>query len=193
MGKPSINDLDELNQRLNSLEQSCRRWRWVGIASVLALVCVVTAGALRREEVPKVIRAGRFVAVDETGRETISVRASGEGKEKAKIEFFGPTGKRSLAMGLRQDDRPFVVLSDPDQKLLLVLDIDPGFGPGVSLRNLTQSTGLQLGVSPEGLAGLGVMGEGGIPILNLGMTPDGSALMAIRDKKGKELLRLPKP
>jgi hypothetical protein len=156
MLRTTSDDLAELTRRLDRLERGHRRWRRVGAGSTLALVVVLAAGAVQRDAVPKVIRAERFVAVDEAGKDAVTIRAPEPDRPRGGIEIVGRGGKRLITMGIR-DERPYLALTNPDQTYLLVLDVAPDTGPGIVARNTQADTGVMFNVGPRGEAAIGVM------------------------------------
>ncbi len=129
--------------------------------------------------------------MDEQGRGLITIGTNIREKGNGTIEFLDRSGKRRMALGLGEDETPFVLLMGRDGRDDLTLEMRPGMVMGVSLRDRKRDSGLLLGTSPDGVAALGFMGEGGKVILELGANPDGSSLLILRDKDGKELRRFP--
>jgi hypothetical protein len=187
--------LDALADRVRELERENGRLKWFGSAALLVVLALMGVGAIRAEgrqdRSEKVIRAERFLAVDERGRELLAIGTSVAEKGNGTIEFLDRSGKRCMSLGLGADDTPFVLLTRRDGRDELALEMRPGMGMAVSLRDRKRDSGLLLGTSPEGVAALGFMGEGGTAILQMGVNPDGSSALIFRDKDGKEILRIP--
>ncbi|MFI5456052.1 MAG: hypothetical protein ACHRXM_11440 [Isosphaerales bacterium] len=185
--------IEVVAERLERLERQCRRWRWTGIAAVLALAVALTAFAARRNQVPSEIRAKNLWVLDEHGRGLIRIGSSIREKGNGVIEFLDESGQPRMALGLANSHNPFVWLSGRDGRDELVMDAGNERGMGITLKDLKRDSGLSLAPSPDGIAGLAFMSSGGKPVLDLGVTPAGSASFAIRDTDGKELFRLPTP
>jgi hypothetical protein len=187
--------LDALADRVMELERENGRLKWFGSAALLVVLALMGVGAIRSESrqvrAGRVIRAENFIAVDEQGRKLIGIGTSVAEIGKGAIEFLDQTGKRRMSLGLGTDDAPFVLLTGRDGRDEIALEMRPGMGMAVSLRDRKRDSGLLLGTSPEGVAALGFMGEGGTAILQLGVNPDGSSVLIFRDKDGKEILRIP--
>jgi hypothetical protein len=180
-------------ERIERLEKQCRLWRWVGSAIILVLAIILAMGSVRRDEVPKVIRAENFVAVDKNGEAVIGMGTSIVEKGRGLIEFRDNDRKQRVAIGFGDDDRPFILLADSSGREKLILDVHPKLGMGIAFRNRRNDSALMLGTDSGGIAALGFMGEGGNLLIEMGVNPDGSAHLILRDKDRKELFRVPQP
>ena len=68
----------ELVRRIERLERQGRRLRWAVLACTVLLAASLVACAGRKDEVPKVIRAGTFLVLNDAGREVIRISSSTE-------------------------------------------------------------------------------------------------------------------
>jgi hypothetical protein len=189
--------IDALADRIMRLERENRQLKWFGTASILGIVILVGIGAAwgqaRVAPAEKVIRAESFIAVDKDGKGVIGIGANIKEKTRGAIEFLDQTGKTKMTLGLDEEDAPFIVLTGRDGRDQLTLEVQPGKGMAISLKDTKQDSGLLLGTSPEGVAACGFMGQGGKLLMDLGVNPDGSSRLIIRDMDGKELQKFPMP
>ena len=145
--------ISEMAKRLEGLERQGRRWRRAGIACILALVFTSVAGSARRDEPPKLIRAGAFSVVNGEGREVIRIGSNPQERGEGLVEILDKTGKPRMRMGLTASDSPFHMLIGQDGRDQLVLDAMPEGGVGINLRNLEHDSGLLLSTGPKGSLG----------------------------------------
>jgi hypothetical protein len=183
---------DEIDRRLQRLERHGRSWRWAAIACTLVMAVMIVAGAARRDEVPKIVRAGTFLVVNDEGREVLRISSNAQEKGQGLVEFLDKGGKPRIRMGLSASDSPFHMLIGQNPRDQLILDAVPEGGVGLKLTNLERDCGLLLTTGPDGIGAMGFMSPGGKLVLDMGVNPDGTFRLIIRDVHEKELARLPK-
>ncbi len=182
----------EMVQRVERLERQGLRWRWAGIACTLTLAMTLVAGAARREEVPKVIRAGTFVVVNDEGREVIRIGTDPQEKGQGLVEILDKSGNPRIRSGLTASDSPFQMLIGQNPRDQLVLDAIPEGGVAITFRDLEHDSGLLLATSRDGIAAMGFMSHGKRLVLDMGVNPEGTSRFAMRNVEGKEIVRLPR-
>lgn len=196
MTEPTINDLAD---RLSRLERQNARLKGVGAVASVALILAVGLGAMaeqgesKRGTAVKALRAKGFVAVDGQDRDLVHIGTEVDPKSGGLIEFLDKGGRRRLALGIGENDVPFVSLIDPVRNEQVSLNLDPEKGLALSFRNRKANSAMVLGLGPEGNPSLGFMGPGGKIAMNLGLNADGSGLVILRDKDGQETQRIPAP
>ena len=147
--------LSELAGRVERLEKQGRRWKLAGIMAMLTLAASVVACGVARDELPKLIRAGAFVVVNDVGREVVRIGTDPHEKGQGLVEVLDQSGKPRIKMGLTALDHTFQVLIGKNPNDQLVLDAIPEGGVGIKLKDLEHSTGILMTTSREGIVAIG--------------------------------------
>jgi hypothetical protein len=182
----------ELIRRIERLERQGRRWRWTAIACASCLAATLVAGAGRKDEASKVIRANTFLVLNDAGREVIRISSNPQEGGQGLVEILDKSQNPRIRMGLTTSNMPFHMLIGQDTRDQLILDAPPEGGVGIRLHDLKRDSGLLLATDRTGIGAMGFMSAGKKLVLDLGVNPDGTSRFIIRDVEGKEIVRLPK-
>jgi hypothetical protein len=193
-------------ERLTRLE---RKNRWLTLALLfmgVAATLVVTAGMQRTEAVPEVVKARRFLLVDENGKERArlglakafsglvlssengSAVALAAGNDMQALTFMGENGKqRAVLMTLKDGHAGLAVLDENEKpRARLVVDKD---GPGLNLLDENDKIRAALQLPKDGPS-LNLSDENGKQRAVLGANKDGP-ILDLFDENGGVLKKLP--
>lgn len=181
-------ELVALIGRVERLDQSCRRWRRLVVALLMALALAGLAGA-RRGNQQRVIEAERFVLRGRDGKVRATLRELADGR--AVLAFSDRQGTGRLLVGTNDHDEPSISLLGNDGQDRLVLVIDPEDTANVALRDAGARPRIILGVRPAGEAVQTFFGHDGRGQLELAISRDGTPRLRIQNQGGRVLFKAP--
>ncbi len=174
-------------ERLTRLE---RKNRWLTLALLfmgVAATLVVTAGMQRTEAVPEVVKARRFLLVDENGKERAGL---GMDKDGPFLDLRDENGKERARLGLAKAFSGLVLSSENGSAVALAA------GNDMQALTFMGENGKQRAVLmtlKDGHAGLAVLDENEKPRARLVVDKDGPALNLLDENdKIRAALQLPK-
>jgi len=180
-----------IEDRLESLERSCRRWRLVGISAGSIGLIAVLAVIIRQGDTTKNLRVERLAVVDANHQEIVVIGINDD-RGKPSIAIRDESGKSRIVLGFDPSSNPAINMIDPDGLIRLLLCVDPKTGPAVYFRDRKPSeAGILIGADSTGISGIGLMDQRGVPRVEIGVQPDRTPGLKLLNEQHQPLIDLP--
>ena len=187
-----------MEERINTLERSARRWRRVTIAmAVLATSSILLA---MQSDGPDEIVVRKMTIVDSEGRSRIILGGSGLifadeserprivmatlDNDAAAIQHFDPDGRRRIATSTFAQGGASVLHIDPDRRIRMETGTYPGGEARLTHFDSTGIPRLALSTDPTGSSSIQTSDADGIPRVVIATDNDGLAELRVDDQFG---------
>jgi len=180
-----------IEDRLESLERSCRRWRVVGIsAGSIGLIAVLVV-IIRQGDTTKNLRVERLAVVDANHQEIVVIGIN-EDQGKPSIAIRDESGKSRILLGFDPSSNPAINMIDPDGLIRFLLSADPKTGPAAYFRDRKPSeAGILIGADSAGLSAIGLFDREGVSRVEIAVNPDGTPGLKLLNEQHQPLIHLP--
>ncbi|MCP4589779.1 MAG: hypothetical protein GY842_03465 [bacterium] len=177
-----------IEDRLVALERTNRRYRHATMALGLILLAVASLGAGPGDFVRDVVRAKRFVVVDDTGHRLVEMLEHGGAGVVTTYDRNGkPLVVLSSEYGARGYSGAISTHNTPGDNLI-TLGLSESEHPVLAINGKANRTGVWMGISDTGHGVVSTHTEQGDELLVLGVTPGGQAALVAYDGKGHRLV-----
>ena len=181
-------DVQTLSLRLDALERQNRRMRRAGLAIFVVLGGSFLMGQAVPKEIPEVISAHSFRAVDKDGEPRAWFGAGDTGSSL----YLGEKDGQQSAVLRVDSGAPMLALSDKDGVIRTCLIVKVTGTSSLTFDDKDRKTRVELDLTRDGIPGLTLKDKDEMPRASVFLTDDGKPRIALElDKNGKTTWKAP--